>query len=272
MECTEVQSRLIDYLDNRLQPAIRAEVDQHLLTCEKCKIDLEEIRVLFDTIEESPLENPSATLRENFNDMLQSELNRLAASNTPKEVSAKKTVPLQWSNYVMRVAAGFVILIIGVVGGIMVGMNLKTRQDNSAKQISHLDSTVKEMKEVMMFNLLKDESASQRIKAVNYAEEIAHPDQKVINALLNLLDHDKNVNVRLASLYSLAKFADNPVVRDSLVAALQKQTEPIIQVVLISTLAEKREPRAVRPIQDIISNEKTLKEVRDVAQKSLKIM
>lgn len=269
MECNEVQARLIDYLDNRLQEPVRAEVENHLHDCEKCRKDLEEIRMIFDTINEAPLEKPTEGLRENFNDMLQSELNRLAASNNLVKASAKKVIPVQLINYLLRIAAGFVIL----VGGILIGMNLKnTRQDMSSSQISRLDSTVKEMKEVMMFTLLKEESPSQRIKAVNYMEEITHPDQKVIGALLNLLDHDKNVNVRLASLYTLGRFSDNAVVRDSLVAALGKQTEPIIQVVLINMLAEKKEPRAVKPIHDIISNESTMKEVREVAQKSLRIM
>ena len=98
----------------------------------------------------------------------------------------------------------------------------------------------------------------------------AHPDQKVIGALVNTLNHDKNVNVRLASLYSLARFADNPAVRDSLVSSLPGQTEPLIQVVLINILAEKKEHRAIAPIRDILSKEKDLKEVREAAEKGLK--
>jgi len=269
MDCNEVQSRLIDFLDDRLPAVSHQAIDEHLLTCEKCRKDVEELRVLLNVIAEAPIERPAEGLRENFNSMLQSELNRLAASNNQEQIPVKKIIPMQWANSLLKIAAGFVILI----AGIFIGMNLKNnKQDNSSRQISHLDSTVKEMKEVMMFTLLKEESASQRIKAVNYAEEIVHPDQKVIGALLNLLDHDKSVNVRLASLYSLARFSDNPVVRDSLVAALRKQTEPIIQVVLINMLAERKESRAIKPIQDIISNEKTLQEVRDVAQRSLKIL
>src|SRR5215475_8901979 len=98
---------------------------------------------------------------------------------------------------------------------------------------------------------------------------MASPDQKVIDALFNSLNNDKNVNVRLASLYSLARFADRPAVRDSLVTSLKIQTEPIIQVVLINLLAEKREPKAIAPIRDIMTNKKTLKEVKDAAQRSL---
>ncbi|HLZ85634.1 MAG TPA: hypothetical protein VKQ52_00285, partial [Puia sp.] len=107
---------------------------------------------------------------------------------------------------------------------------------------------------------------------VSYAEQMANPDQQVIDALFNSLNHDKNVNVRLAALYSLSRFADRHIVRDSLVSSLSMQTEPIIQVVLINLLAEKRETKAIAPIKEIIINKKTLKEVKDAAQKSLKVL
>jgi len=93
---------------------------------------------------------------------------------------------------------------------------------------------------------------------------------RLIQALVNTLNHDKNVNVRLASLYSLARFADNPAVRDSLVNSLAGQTEPMIQVVLINMLADKKEHRAIGPIRDILSKDKSLKEVREAAEKGLK--
>jgi len=121
-----------------------------------------------------------------------------------------------------------------------------------------------------MFNGLKDQSPSERIKAVGYAEDIVNPNEKVINALTNTLNHDKNVNVRLAALYSLAKFTDDRKVMDTLVTSLSNQTEPIIQIVLINILTEKKEVKAIGPIQDLIQNGKTLKEVKDIAQKGLK--
>lgn len=126
------------------------------------------------------------------------------------------------------------------------------------------------MQETMMFNGLKDQSPSERIKAVGYAEDIVNPNEKVINALTNTLNHDKNVNVRLAALYSLAKFTDDRKVMDTLVTSLSNQTEPIIQIVLINILTEKKEVKAIGPIQDLIQNGKTLKEVKDIAQKGLK--
>jgi HEAT repeat protein len=121
-----------------------------------------------------------------------------------------------------------------------------------------------------MLNMIDDESASQRIKAVSYAEDMSSPNQQVIDVLVNTLNRDKNVNVRLAALYSLQRFADRRAVRDSLVNSLRNQTEPIIQVVLINLLAEKRDTRAIKPIQDIMTDKKTLKEVKEAAQRSLK--
>jgi len=124
----------------------------------------------------------------------------------------------------------------------------------------------------MMLSMLKEESPSQRIQAVNYADDIQAPDSKVLNALTETLNNDKNINVRMAAAYSLAKYADRQSVRDSMVASLSKQTEPIIQIVLMNILVDKGESNAIKPIQKIMSDEKAMKEVKDVAQKGLKIL
>jgi hypothetical protein len=269
MECHEVQPLLIDFADNKLHGALAEEINRHLMSCDPCRSELEEIRSLFHTINDVPVEQPDGSLRENFEHMLQSELNRLAAANT---VIAKATSPakqVNWQSLLLRAAA--VVILLG--GGILVGLTLKNSNEPvPTKQIAELQTEVKDMKEILMFNLLKEESPSERIKAVSYSEEIVHPNQKVIGALFNLLDHDKNVNVRLASAYSLVRFSDNKSVMDSLVASLGRQTEPIIQIVLINILTEKKESKAIKPIQEIISNGNTMKEVKDIAEKSLKLL
>ena len=269
MECHEVQPLLIDLADNKLSGALAEEVSQHLTGCEQCRSELEEIRSLFHTINDVPVEQPDRSLRENFEYMLQSELNRLAAANNVIEKATRPVRPINWQSLLLRAAA--VVILLG--GGILVGLKINNSGEPvSTKQIAQLQTEVKDMKEILMFNLLKEESPSERIKAVSYSEEIVHPNQKVIGALFNLLDHDKNVNVRLASAYSLVRFADNKSVMDSLVSSLSKQTEPIIQIVLINILTEKKETKAIKPIQEIISNGNTMKEVKDIAEKSLKLL
>lgn len=269
MECNDVQLLMIDYIDNSLDAASRNEIEKHLLTCEKCSADFAEMKMLLQTVADSKLELPGPALRENFQGMLQSELNRLAAGKNINEKPERKPIALKWSSPLLKIAASIAILILGV----LIGSKIKYGRDNySSAQISDLRSEVKEIKEVLMFSMLKEESASQRIKAVSYAEEINNPNQKVITALIETLNHDKNVNVRLASVYSLAKFSDNQLVRDSLVSSLTRQTEPIIQIVLINILTEKKEIKAIVPIREIILNKNTLKEVKDIAEKNLKLI
>ena len=280
MNCKDIQAKLIDYLDGRLDAASTAEVKEHLLACVACNREAEDMQELLTAMETTTLEVPPAALRDNFNVLLQSELNMQTTSNIIGEFPAE-TQPaagavrpffrlIRFSSPLWRVAAAVIL----VAGGIGIGMTLRPKpaEPSAKEEIADMRKELKEMKEEVLFNLINDESASQRIKAVSYVEGMASPDKPVIDALVNTLNHDKSVNVRLASLYSLARFADRQAVRDSLVNALKVQTDPIIQVVLINLLGEKRESKAIAPIKDIMTNKKTMQEVKDAAQRSLRIM
>jgi hypothetical protein len=271
MNCKDVQEALLNYFDPSLDTASREEIKRHLEGCEQCRLEVKEWDELLQAIDGAPLEKPGPALRENFQNLLQSELNLQATAGLLKEVpaSGKKGHYISLHSPVWKVAAAVILL----AGGVWIGTRIRQGPEavsTPPDQITALRKEVKEMKEMLMFSMLDDESASQRLKAVSYVEDIPNPDPKVISALVSTLNHDKNVNVRLASLYSLARFADNPAVRDSLVNSLHGQTEPIIQVVLINILADKKETRAIAPIKDILSKEKTMKEVKEVAEKGLK--
>jgi hypothetical protein len=271
MKCKEVQSMLVEWLDGHIDSMSRESIDRHLKTCPACSQEARELKEMMQVMEGSGPEIPSESLRENFYSMLQSEQNLVATTDILEGRPIKKVFSILSSPWV-RVAAAILIF----AAGVWIGEALRSGNEIAATDkngdIKDLKKEVRDMKEVLMFKLLTKESASERIQAMSYAEEIAQPDQKVVNALINTLNHDKNVNVRLASLYSLGRFSDEPAVRDSLVESLKRQTEPLIQVMLINLLAEKKESRAIKPIQDILSNEKTLKEVKEAAEKGLRTM
>ncbi|HEY4064737.1 MAG TPA: hypothetical protein VGM30_22695 [Puia sp.] len=274
MNCKDVQSVLLDYLDAERGTVsfdgVFDEVKEHLATCEKCRLEIKEWEELLQAMSDADLKKPSPAVREHFTMLLQSELNMQATADILKEETPKTiTVRLSSASVLWKIAAAFIILL----GGIWIGTRVHPgKPADTPEPIAELRKEVKEMKEVVLFSLLDDESASQRLKAVSYAEEMPNIDQKVIDALVSTLNHDKSVNVRLASLYSLARFSDNIVVRDSLIASLRQQTEPLIQVVLINMLAEKKEIRAIAPIRDLLNNKKSLPEVKDAAQKGLRTL
>jgi hypothetical protein len=267
MNCEEIQNLLPDFDDDILNPITRYAIQNHLKTCGPCNEELNQIRLLFQTISDSCIEQPGPSLREHFNKMLDEEIQMLGNKNLERRSLKTRVLSLPWVTYAWGLVAAMVIFF----AGLFLGSNSNpNREVGSSKQISELKNEVKDVKEMLMFDLLKEPSASARIKAVNYVDEMPNPDNKVLGALINTLNHDKNVNVRLASLYSLAKFTDFQLVRDSLVNSLKIQTEPVIQIVLINLLSEKKEIKAIQSIQDIISNKSTLKEVKEIAQQGLK--
>ena len=282
MRCEDIQSVLIDFLDDRLDAIRRQEVVTHLEVCENCRQEESQLRELLRAVVETPEEQPASTLRENFNRLMQSEmiLHDPETGDRPSETGRRpaenpvKKLPLHlqavgWNSPVSRVAAAILLLLTGF------GIGLKTsnnRDGATPTQMAELKNEVRDVKQTLMLSMLKQESASDRIKAVDYAEEIVNPNQQILGALITTLNHDKNVNVRLASLYSLSKFAGNRTVLDSLVVSLNQQTEPIIQIVMISILTQNRAVKAIKPLQDIISNQNTLPAVKDVARKGLQTL
>jgi len=266
MKCEEVEEVMIDYLDKTLDESTSASVEKHLETCERCLDELREYQQILGTAQSTEMEQPDESLRINFYHMLHGEINKQKLNR--KDEKGIRGILLN-RNFFIRIAAGVALLLAGT----FIGYVMKTPGRQAATtEMSELKTEMQSMKEIMMLSMLKEASPSQRIQAVNYTNDIPAPDQKVLDALTQTLNNDKNVNVRMAAAYSLSKYADRQSVRDSMVASLSKQTEPIIQVVLMNILVEKKEPGAIKPIQKIISDEKAMKEVKDIAHKSLKIL
>src|ERR1700731_4108564 len=93
MRCEDIQSVLIDFLDDRLDAIRRQEVVTHLEICESCRQEESQLRELLRAVGETPEEQPSSSLRENFNRLMQSPPTAHGASETgrqPAENPVKK--------------------------------------------------------------------------------------------------------------------------------------------------------------------------------------
>jgi len=256
MTCEEVESRLIEGDD--IPAAVREEIRRHMEGCAACAVMERELRQVEQLMAGTPEAYPGPGLEKRFLQMLRT-----------AEQEQKAAHPVSRMHTWRNIAAAVILLAAGI--GIGVYWSSSSRGPSplaGTRPAIHAGDSA----DRRLWVLLNSTSSSERIEAVNYAETMAAPNQKVIDALVSTLDHDKNANVRLACLYSLAKFADNPKVRDALVSSLPRQTEPIVQIVLINMLSEMKESRAIRPLQDIISNDKTPKEVKNIAEKGLRVM
>jgi hypothetical protein len=170
-----------------------------------------------------------------------------------------KVINLQLSwNTLYKVAAAIAFVVIGFVGGKMINQN------NSEMQA--LQQELQETKELVLLSMMKQESASQRIKGVMASYDLEQGDEEIVNALINTMNNDDNINVRIASVEALGRFSEDENVKKALIDALSTQEFPAVQIRLIDLLVEMGDQRALDPLQQVATDEGIIQTVRDQAQ------
>lgn len=162
-----------------------------------------------------------------------------------------------WS---LRLAASVALLIIGFAGGLVYDQwrSVKTSADLAVSNITPSLA----IKKVLAYEPQPKTSASERIQAVNQSYELPQADQEITQLLLNTLNFDANVNVRLAACQALTRFENEPGVRDGLIQSLKIQTDPNVQITLIEVLVAIKEKRAIAEMQRLAQNQQVLDAVR----------
>ncbi|GAA4470540.1 hypothetical protein GCM10023189_59290 [Nibrella saemangeumensis] len=199
--------------------------------------------------------------------------------NTQLAAKLDEPVPvgrvIKFPAWTRQVAASVALLIVGFAGGLFYG-EWQTRQtDAPAVALSGKvtnttpTSTGHEIKQVLAFEQVETTSASERIQAVNQCTELDQADQEITQLLINTLNFDANVNVRLAACQALLRFESEPGVREALIQSLQIQTDPNIQITLIEALVAMKEKRAVNQMQQLLRNHEVLDIVRVKAEEGL---
>ena len=125
------------------------------------------------------------------------------------------------------------------------------------------------MKQLVTLSLLQQQNASDRLKGVNWAYRTEQPDTEVLAALLYTVNHDSNVDVRLAAVDALRTYMDSPVARRGLTQALPKQKSPMVQIALIDQIVDMRDRKAVDALQGLVQQPQVDSEVRQRAQWAL---
>ncbi|MDR6808641.1 hypothetical protein J2Y45_005853 [Dyadobacter sp. BE34] len=163
--------------------------------------------------------------------------------------------------WLLRIAAGLALLLVGFGAGWLYQSKSENRAVSAAFEGKEAGQ-VEEMKKVLAFEQMDNTSASERIQAVNHSYEISDADRDITQLLINTLNFDPNVNVRLAACQALTHFADETEVKEALIQSLAIQTDPNIQISLIETLVAIKEKRAVDQFQQIARNQEVLDVVR----------
>lgn len=121
------------------------------------------------------------------------------------------------------------------------------------------------MQQLVALSLLQQQSASERLKGVNWSYRVAPADPKVVSALVRTVEQDSSVNVRLAAVDALQKFSGAANVRQALIQALPREESPMVQVAIIDLLTQLRDRDSVPALQQLSRDTKADPAVRERA-------
>ena len=255
MNCEEARTHFVDYWRGALDDSA-FDFHAHLSSCDQCRSEAEELRGLWGSLEQLPEESPSQRLRTQFYDALRQERQRLS----------DRQHRFWWSRHpVFQVAFGMAILLIGVAIG-----HFSSGQTQNHTEVAQLRGEVENMRQMVTLSLLQQQNASDRLRGVNWSYRVEPSDPEVLGALLTTVNHDPNVNVRLAAVDALRKFSDSPVGRTGLVQALGKQDSPLVQIAILDQIVDLREKGAATSVKFLLSKQDLNPDVKQRAEWALR--
>ncbi len=252
MEKEKLESLLIDYIDGRLGPDDKALVEAEL---QKPEVQLlrAQLQQVLKAMDESEELQPKSRMKQQFEAMLKAEMDS-------QRKAAEGGRQVFFNPVVLRAAAGVVLVMVGI--GIGYWINQTQQQQ---KELAEIKREMEATKSMMMAMLDNQQSASQRLVGVSVAYKMEQADDEIVTALVKTMNEDGNTNVRLAALEALGKFQRLPHVRQALIEALGKQTDPVVQIELIRILVDMKGKEVIDELQKITTDEQALPAVKDEA-------
>ena len=250
MQCEAARERLVTGLTGAT-PEEMAEVERHLETCPACRAESASLTQLWDTLGAIDTEGPdaAATLR------MRGRLDALLTShNAAPAVSWR-------ARYALQAVAAIVVLALGLA----LGMGMARYTATPAVPPSEIDmmrQELQDLRHMVTLSLLQQQSATDRLKGVSWSGQIDAPRNDIVQALLDALANDPNVNVRLASLDALERFADREPVRRAAVDAVQTQMSPLVNIALIDFIVKTGERESLDVLKRIADDPQVHEAVR----------
>lgn len=264
MKCDKIQEMFTDYWAGALDPGDKAQFESHLAACESCRTELENLNHLWNNLRAIPDEEPSPALQKRFNAMLEGYRQgpgRIQASPSRRTGLGEWISPMFRLLPVFQLGLGLLLL----AGGFFSGYVMRSAR-NGHEEIADLRTEVHEMRQMLTISLLKQQSASERLKGVSWSSQVTSPDPEFLSTLIHTLDYDTNVDVRLAAVDALAQFAVYPEVRQNLIKSLPGQDSPLVQISLIDLLVQLHERQSIDVLKQLVNNTAQNPEVRNRAQ------
>lgn len=269
MNCDELRTRLPEYWSGELDQAARRECAAHLDGCDACRLEAEGLEVIWRNLGLIPAEAPGRELRARFYESLEAYRLGLAAAEQSRRNPVRELLARIWPKRpAWQVAVSLATLVIGLGMGYALHSG-GGRPSTDAAQLARLHGEMDNMRQLVALSLLQQPSPSERMKGVNWSNRVPQSDTEVLSALLYTVNHDDNVNVRLAAVDALHYFAESPVARKGLLQAIPKQTSPLVQIALIDLTVDVRDRQSATVLEALAADPATNIQVKQRVQWAL---
>jgi HEAT repeat protein len=175
-------------------------------------------------------------------------------TNAPQTRPTVPGITRRRRTFVLQGLAAAAMLLIGVaIGRFGTSPSARTSGD-ATTELAAVRNEMRELREMVSLSLMRQQSASDRLKGVTWTGQLDRPSGDVVSALLDALMHDPNVNVRLATIDALERFASREDVRRASIDAVDRQASPLVQIALIDFLVNTNERQSAPTLKRLADN------------------
>jgi hypothetical protein len=224
-----------------IDTASKAELQHHLDGCANCAAEMSALGGMWEKLGDLPVPEPSLTMRLRWDRTMES-LTAPPAVRLPRRWNIWPASPA-W-----QMAIAGLCLAVGFGGGAYL-----ERGHSERDEVAQLREEVTSTKEMVALSLLQQQSAVERLRGVDYSTRMSSMEPQVIDALVQSVNRDPNVNVRLAAIDALSKVANEGRVRNLMQQSLTQQDSPMVQAALIDYLVDAHDRNAVGAIRDLVA-------------------
>jgi hypothetical protein len=260
MSCERIREQIPEVLAGRLDKAAREKLVEHLEGCAGCRAEVAELNAVWrgmDNLKSESDNAPEKAAKARFHEVLAA----YQAGMEAAQPAASRRVVTFPSKPAWQIAMAAGLLVVGVFVG---RYALQTGGGGNA-ELAQLRGQVEGLRQMVALSMLQGQSPSARMRGVTYSEQISQPDKQVLDALLQAVNHDSNVNVRLSAVDALQKFAADPELTRAMADSIPGQDSPLVQIALIDMLVQLDARGAARDLAQFTKNERMDEMVRQRA-------
>ena len=263
-----VGEHLSAFVSGNLDETLSRLVREHLSACEECRREYATLSSVWEGLGRLPDEQPGPALSTGFYTMLKG---YEEAAHEPGALGTRlrgaPSVIRSWFvSPAFQVGFAFTMLVLGLV----LGRFLSGNGENS-HEVAQLRDEVRHLGNLLTVSLLQQESASERLKGVSWSQRTGGNDAEIVDALIQTMKYDPNVNVRLAALDALTRDLNQPRVRQEIIRAFPTQVSPLMQAALVDVLVQMKDPESRSTLQQALKQPGLNPEVQKRIQQGIQV-